>query len=98
MKIGLISDSHDAHENVRRAVAIFKEHGVANVIHAGDICSPPTIRALQAHAEAAFDFFAVFGNNDGERHKLTKLLGDRIDEFLELEFEGITVAVYHGTV
>ena len=41
MKIGIISDSHDHVDNIRRAVSVFREASVELVIHAGDIVSPP---------------------------------------------------------
>ena len=75
MKIGIISDSHDHHKNVRKAVAIFNEHGVDYVFHAGDIVSPATAQ-LFAELDKA-KFIAVFGNCDSER----TLLKDCINSF-----------------
>jgi hypothetical protein len=68
MKIGIISDSHDHHANVLKAVEIFKNKNVEYILHAGDIISPFTARALSAVSNAKF--IAVFGNNDGEKHIL----------------------------
>lgn len=64
MKIGIISDSHDHQENVRRAIDIFNQHQVAYIFHAGDIVAPFTAKAF-AQAQGA-RLIAVYGNNDGE--------------------------------
>jgi len=65
MKIGIISDTHDAHRNVLRAIEIFNEHKVEYVFHAGDMVSPFTAKAFADVVGAKF--IAVFGNCDGER-------------------------------
>jgi putative phosphoesterase len=68
MKIGIISDSHDHHTNVLKAVEIFKNEQVQYILHAGDIVSPFTAKAFGEVKNAKF--IAVFGNNDGEKHLL----------------------------
>jgi uncharacterized protein len=65
MKIGIISDTHDHHGNVIKAVKIFNEEQVKYVLHAGDIVSPFTAKAF-ADLKGA-KFIAVFGNCDGEK-------------------------------
>lgn len=65
MKIGIISDTHDHHDNVTGAIQIFNENQVKFVLHAGDIVSPFTIRAFAGLSGAKF--IAVFGNCDGEK-------------------------------
>ena len=65
MKIGIISDSHDHHLNVLKAVEVFNEHKVSYILHAGDIVSPFTATAF-SKVEGA-KLIAVFGNNDGEK-------------------------------
>ena len=42
MRIGIISDTHDNHRNVSRAVEIFNERGTAYVLHAGDMTRAST--------------------------------------------------------
>jgi predicted phosphodiesterase len=61
MKIGLISNSHDHIDNIRKAAQTFKDRGVSLVIHAGDIVSPPALKPFQGMRIAG-----IFGNNDGE--------------------------------
>lgn len=65
MKIGIISDTHDHHSNVIKAIRIFNKRRVKYVLHAGDIVSPFTARAFADLKKAKF--IAVFGNCDGEK-------------------------------
>ncbi len=67
MKIGIISDTHDNLPNLRRALAILKERGVALVLHAGDFVSPFVAEPFR---EAGLQVLGVFGNNDGDRLQL----------------------------
>lgn len=65
MKIGVVSDTHDHHQNVMKAIEVFNENQVKYVFHAGDIVSPFTARAFAGLNDAKF--IAVFGNCDGEK-------------------------------
>ena len=69
MKIGIMSDSHDNMNNVKKAVEIFNEHGVERVLHAGDIIAPFVTRPLK---DLNCPVVAVYGNNDGEKFYLKK--------------------------
>ena len=71
VKVGILADSHDHVRNIRRALEIFGERGVETVIHAGDIVAPFAAKALK---EFSGPVHAVFGNNDGERAGLAKVL------------------------
>ncbi len=97
MKIGLISDSHDHIDNIRKAVQEFKDRGVYLVIHAGDIVSPPALKPFEGMRIAG-----IYGNNDGERPGLKKMFrrlgGELGGDFLALEEGDRKIAVYHGTV
>ena len=97
MKLGLISDSHDHLDHIRRAAAEFRKQEVDLVIHAGDHVSPPAVRALQG-----LNMAGVFGNNDGEKLGISKAydkIGGRFEgDFLKIEVGGEAIAVYHGTV
>ena len=65
MKIGIISDTHDHHANVLKAIDLFNERQVEAVLHGGDMVSPFTAKEF-GRVKAA-RFIAVFGNNEGER-------------------------------
>jgi putative phosphoesterase len=68
MQIGIISDTHDHHRNVRRAVDIFNEEGVQYVLHAGDITSVSTAELFAGLRQSRL--IAVFGNCDADRASL----------------------------
>ena len=67
MKIGIISDTHDHLENIKKAVSILKERNITNLIHLGDYCSPFSIPLLEIEK-----IHAIFGNNDGDKLMLQK--------------------------
>ncbi len=68
MKIGIISDTHDHHQNVLKAIEVFNASRVEYILHAGDMVSPFTARAFAEVKEAKL--IAVFGNCDGEKQYL----------------------------
>ncbi len=75
MIIGIISDTHDNLDNLRKTVNLFKEKGVEHIIHAGDYTSPFTSRALKDYTGG---FTGIFGNNDGDKVLLSKMFQGRI--------------------
>ncbi len=72
MKIGIISDTHDHHANVLKAIEIFKNEHVEYIFHAGDMVSPFTAKAFDEVKNVKF--IAIFGNNDGEKFMLEKVI------------------------
>jgi putative phosphoesterase len=95
MLVGLCSDTHDNLALARGAVRTFEREGVDAIVHCGDVVAPFTA----AEFDVGIDFHAVRGNNDGE-----PALGPTIDGFgtyhgesAHLTFDGVDVAVYHGT-
>jgi len=71
--IGIISDSHDNRNNIRKAVNIFNQKEVCLVIHAGDFISPFTCLDFK---ELNCKMEMVFGNNDGEKIGLSNAFKD----------------------
>lgn len=69
MRLGLLADSHDHLDNLRRAVEELRRREVTQVLHAGDFVAPFTIPIM---AELGCPVFGVFGNNDGERVGLAR--------------------------
>jgi putative phosphoesterase len=63
-KIGVISDSHDNMEAIKKAVELFNENDVELVIHAGDIVSPFTADEFK---KLNCDMLLIYGNNDGDK-------------------------------
>ncbi len=70
MIIGIISDTHDNLDKLKKAFDIFLERDVKHIIHAGDFTSPFTAKVLM---EFKGGFTAVFGNNDGDKLLLSKV-------------------------
>lgn len=97
MKIGIISDTHDHLDNLRKAMEVFKREEVSYLIHCGDFVAPFTLPILY---QLGVPFLGVFGNNDGER----LLLRERSKDFGEikvqpafLELEGRKLVIMHET-
>lgn len=63
-KIGIMSDSHDNMDAIKKAVEIFNEENVELVLHAGDIVSPFTAEAFK---DLKCDMILIYGNNDGDK-------------------------------
>ena len=84
MKIGIISDSHDHMDNIAKSVRIFKDRGVAYVLHIGDYVNPNSVRAFQG-----IKLVGIFGNNDGDKFRLmtafNAISGEIKGEFYEFE-------------
>lgn len=95
MLVGICSDTHDNLDIVNAAVDYFTEQDVDTVIHCGDVVSPFAATPF----DADFDFYAVRGNNDGEWNLQNVVggFGTYLGEVGALEFDGVDVAVYHGT-
>lgn len=96
MLIGLISDTHDHLDNIKKAVNYFRESRADVVLHSGDYCSPFTIphfNGLKLHG--------IFGNNDGDHfllmNKFSSIGAELHGDFFEGEFGGLSVVLYHGT-
>jgi hypothetical protein len=92
MKIGVISDTHDNLAAVAAALRHFQEAGVEAVLHAGDYCAP---FALKRILQARLPVHGVFGNCDGERMGLAKLLPELADGPRRLELGGKKITLVH---
>jgi len=71
MRVGIVADSHDNLPQIRKALDFFRDEGIETVLHAGDFVAPFALKPL---VESGLRLIAVFGNNDGEREGLWKLL------------------------
>jgi putative phosphoesterase len=96
MLLGIISDSHDNIPAIKEILKIFKERGVEQVIHAGDLVSPFT---LEPFKEAGLPLTVILGNNEGERELIRKKFGQAgfsvHQEPFELEIAGLNIVVCH---
>lgn len=75
MLIGIMSDTHDHLDNMRKACALFAAQNVRHILHAGDFASPFTYRVLKDYQGG---FTAIFGNNDGDRVLIKQMYGDSV--------------------
>jgi putative phosphoesterase len=94
--IGIMSDSHDNLDAIRRAVKIFNKGDLELVIHAGDLISPFTALEFQ---KLDPELVAIYGNNDGERAGLKNAYKEIciLDDFKEISVEGWKFSIIHGT-
>lgn len=95
MRIGVISDTHDHLDYLRRAVDALNDLQVELVLHAGDYVAPFVVNEL---ARLRCRLQGIFGNNDGERLGLTKrisAIGQVQVQPLFLELEGCRLAMVH---
>ena len=94
--IGIISDTHENEEAVKKAVKIFKEKNVEFAVHCGDIISPPMLEHFKG-----LNMKFVYGNNDGERIGLNKKAEELgwgpITDEKNFVFKNKIFFVYHGT-
>jgi putative phosphoesterase len=93
MLAGIMSDTHDNMEQIRKAVDAFNERGVGHVIHAGDFTSPFTFRVLKTIKAG---FTGIFGNNDGDKLLLQKMSEGRVFNQPHIfELEGRRIVLIH---
>jgi putative phosphoesterase len=93
MLVGIMSDSHDRLPMIDAALALFGRQGVEALIHAGDFVAPFAAgRVLRFSGP----LYATYGNNDGERAGLKKLIPQIQDGPLRLELGGRKIFVHHA--
>ncbi len=101
MTIGIISDTHDHLENIEKVLSWFKEHNIDTILHCGDVCAPSVlIKGLVENFTGTIHH--VFGNVDGDRFLMLKLLEESgrknvflHGEFADFEIGKIKVAMTH---
>jgi putative phosphoesterase len=95
MKIGILSDTHNNIENMRRALAIFREAQPEHIIHCGDFTTSKVMEYL-----VGWSVSFVFGNVDYDRADLKAAAHyyfcTTIGERLTLDLNGKRIGVCHG--
>ncbi len=92
MRIGVVSDTHDRLPMIDRAMEVFIRQQVQAVIHAGDVVAPFAAERLLQYSGP---IYAIYGNNDGERAGLRRVLPQIKDGPLKLEMAGRQILVHH---
>ena len=92
MRIGAIADTHDNLVAVAAAVRFFEDQAVACMLHAGDYCAPFALKRL---LQTRIPLDGVFGNCDGEREGLVKLLPSLSRGPRHLELGGQKICLIH---
>lgn len=97
MNLAIISDTHEHVINIEKAKKLFADRGASPIIHLGDYCAGPSVRAFKGA-----EIIGILGNNDGDVLRLEKnfkeIGGDFRWDFTVLEYDGLKIACYHGTV
>jgi len=92
MLVGVMADSHDNVPMIRRGVELFVAERVETVVHAGDFVAPFAAKEVMKFPGKVL---AVFGNNDGERAGLKKVVGDIEPGPRKLELGGLRWVLAH---
>ena len=92
MLIGVLSDTHDRLPAIDAALALFEKRQVGALIHAGDFVAPFAVRRLLQYRGP---LHVTFGNNDGDRAMLKKLLPQVQDGPLFVQYGGRVILVHH---
>lgn len=96
MKIGILSDTHDRLPTFRRALELFRRLEVDAVFHAGDLIAPFAAKLLTPDTDGGGilpkglfpqHVHVIYGNNDGERDGLKKVLPQIADGPLRATLE-----------
>ncbi len=94
MKIGILSDTHDNLDAVRKACDLFAAEGVTLLLHCGDVCGPAVVEALEG-----FTVYFAQGNMDRMPAlglAVDSLQGGRLARLHSLTLAGRAVALLHG--
>ena len=98
MRVAVISDSHDNLKGLKWVFGRINSLGIDKVIHLGDIISP--FVPLRIREVYSGDMWAVLGNNDGDRVRLSENFKRAGFYLLEgeqgfLELGGRSIVVMH---
>jgi putative phosphoesterase len=92
MLIGVISDIHDHLPRLRVALERLSTAGAEALICCGDLCSPFVVDELTRGFPAG-QVVIVFGNNDGDRYRITAKAMSQADGRVEVHGESATLEI-----
>jgi len=93
--IGIMADSHDNLDKIKKAVKLFNKNRCSLVIHAGDYVAPFSVREL---GSLNCPVKGVFGNCDGEKKGLEKAftsLGEIQEAPFSFEHDNLNFLIVH---
>jgi len=93
MKIAIMADSHDNVPMITAALEVFRQRKAECLLHAGDIVAPFSAKELVKWERP---LHAIFGNNDGERAGLARLVPGICDGPRVLALAGKCVLLVHA--
>ncbi|MEM6261029.1 MAG: metallophosphoesterase family protein [Bacteroidota bacterium] len=94
MKLLILSDIHDHVYHLEAVLKVAPQ--VDHILVCGDLCSPFVLVQLQQALTQPIHI--VFGNNDGDTYRMTKLAAEHVHlygEFASLEFDDCHIAMTH---
>lgn len=94
MKVGVISDTHDRLPPFSRAVQLLQRMKVEAIFHAGDYVAPFAAKLI-APDVLGVPLYCIYGNNDGEKAGLKKVLPNIQDGPLKVPLGGRTIVMHH---
>ncbi len=94
MLIGVISDTHDRLPSFKNAVALFRRHNVKAILHAGDYVAPFAAKLIAPNV-LDVPVHCVYGNNDGEKPGLKKILPQIVDGPLAITLADKKIVMHH---
>jgi putative phosphoesterase len=95
VRIGILSDTHNAKHNTQTALETFRQRGITQLIHCGDITSPDMVYLF-----SGWQVTFVFGNMDsawielGEAANRIGVIRPKLSH--EVEIDGVRIGVTHG--
>jgi putative phosphoesterase len=98
MRVGLIADTHDRVPAVAELLRQMAAGGVGIVLHAGDFCSPFSLKPFH---DVQLPAAGVFGRNDGDHEGLIATAGqggvemELFESPHSLEIDGCRVLLVH---
>lgn len=95
MILGILSDTHDSHDNTLQALEVMRRQGVERLIHCGDVTRPATAGLFTGWR---IDF--VYGNVDRDpaalQGAIREMGGASIAARFVGEIDGVRVGACHG--
>tara|TARA_B100001741_G_C16392213_1_gene523005 strand:- start:339 stop:830 length:492 start_codon:yes stop_codon:yes gene_type:complete len=96
MNIGVVSDTHNNLNNIKKIIALFNEKKVDLVIHTGDISNAKT---LENFSSLNSKLIGVYGNNDRNEIGLDEICNKYSFDFQEppnfIKIENRNIAIFH---